>query len=245
MTPPILILGGTAEARHLAAELTARGACVLSSLAGRVRNPALPVGEVRVGGFGGVDGLADWLVENRPPAVVDATHPFATNISTNAVAACARAQVPLLRLERPGWSEHPLADTWCWVDDMEHVCRAMESLGTRPLITTGRQGLDHYGPWRERWALVRVVDPPENPPAAWEILCRRGPFDIDAERDLLRTHRIDVLTTKDSGSALTEPKLLAAHELGVAVVVVRRPTPQEVEVVNTVDAATRWALRHL
>lgn len=244
MTPPILILGGTVDARRLADELTARGTRVLSSLAGRVRNPALPVGEVRVGGFGGVEGLAAWLREHQAVAVVDATHPFAANISSNAVAACVRASVPLLRLERPGWSEHPLADTWRWVDGMENVCRAMESLGTRPLITTGRQGLDHYGPWRERWALVRVVDPPENPPAAWEILCRRGPFDLDAERALMREHDIDVLTTKDSGGSLTEPKLRAAHDLGVQVVIVRRPTPPEVDVVNTVDAATRWVLKH-
>ena len=242
MTSSILILGGTAEARSLADALTDCGTRVLSSLAGRVQNPVLPAGEVRVGGFGGVDGLVRWLVKNRPAAVVDATHPFAANISANAVAACARTRVPLLRLERPGWSEHTLADTWRWVDSMESVCQAMESLGTRPLITTGRQGLDHYGHWRERWALVRVVEPPENPPAAWEILCRRGPFDLDTERRLMREHDIDVLTTKDSGGSLTEPKLRAAHDLGVQVIIVRRPTPPEVDVVNTVDAATRWVL---
>ena len=238
----VLLLGGTAEARALAALLQTHGVDVLSSLAGRVSRPALPVGRVRVGGFGGVEGLAVFLVEHRVADVVDATHPFAATISANAAQACARTGTPLLRLARPGWADHPDAGRWTWVDD---VAGALGVPGERPVLTTGRQSLAEFLPWAERAVLVRVVDPPDLAlPPTWRVVRSRGPYDQAGERTLLEEHRADLLVTKDSGGTLTEAKLDAARELDVRVVVVRRPAvPVGVVTVADVEAARAWVLR--
>ncbi len=237
----VLVLGGTGEARELAARLTASGVPVVSSLAGRVSRPALPEGEVRVGGFGGVHGLAAYLADEAVTHVVDATHPFAERISANAAAACDLAGVPVVRLQRPGWSRQPLASSFTWVDSVEAAREAADGFG-RPFVTTGRQQLEAFSSWGDRFVLVRVVEPPGwDVPASWEVLQARGPFGLDDELDLMRSRRVDVLLTKDSGGALTEPKLRAAHALGVAVVVVRRPAvPEGLAVVETVDEAYDW-----
>ncbi len=239
----VLVLGGTGEARALAALLVADGVDVLSSLAGRVSRPALPAGRVRVGGFGGVDGLAVFLVEHRVSAVVDATHPFAATISANAAQACARTGTPLLRLARPGWADHPDAGRWTWVDS---TAEALASAGDRPVLTTGRQSLAAFLPWADRAALVRVVDPPELAlPPAWRVIRSRGPYALAAEQALLRDHRADLLVTKDSGGTLTVAKLDAARTLDVPVVVIRRPGGSaDVLTVADVPAAHRWACRH-
>ncbi|MGH1563900.1 cobalt-precorrin-6A reductase [Mumia sp. DW29H23] len=239
----VLVLGGTAEARELAALLDADGTAVVSSLAGRVARPRLPVGEVRVGGFGGVDGLRRYLRDRGVGAVVDATHPFAEGISANAAAACAADAVPLLRLERPGWAEAPGADRWIWVDDHDAAARATAERGVRPFLTVGRQRLDRFvGPLRDHRALVRVVDPPEIAlPDAWEVRLDRGPYDLDGERALLGDRGIDVLVTKDSGGRYTWPKMAAADELGIAVVVVRRRSAScDVTTVGDAHAAAAW-----
>lgn len=242
----ILILGGTGEARSLAERLAVLGISFVSSLAGRVQNPRLPVGDVRVGGFGGVDGLADYLGAAGVEAVVDATHPFAARISANATRACARADVPLVRLARPGWAAEPTAGRWHWVDDHDAGGRLAASLGSRILLTTGRQHLaDFLSPLGDSVVFARVVDPVDiDLPASWTVLRQRGPFDLDSERALMREHLIDVLVTKDSGGDLTRAKLDAADGLGVAVVVVRRPpTPTGVVSVGTVDDAVAWVLQ--
>lgn len=238
----MLLLGGTAEARALARELD--GVAFTSSLAGRVARPRMPVGETRVGGFGGVDGLRAYLREEGVRAVVDATHPFAAGISRNAALACAAEGVPLLRLERPGWSEHPDAGRWHWVDTHDEAAATTLRLGARPFLSIGRQGLGPFVvPLRDLPALVRVVDEPEEPlPAAWTVRLSRGPYDLDAERALLAEHGTDVLVTKDSGGSHTSAKLDAAGERGAAVVVVRRPAvPEGVETVSDVGAAAAWA----
>ncbi|WP_020143577.1 cobalt-precorrin-6A reductase [Terracoccus sp. 273MFTsu3.1] len=235
----VLVLGGTGEARDLAGRLVERGDAVVSSLAGRVSAPALPVGEVRTGGFGGVDGLAEHLVTHGYDVVVDATHPFAAQITGNAVAACGRVGVQLVRLQRPGWSRHPLAGEFTWVDDVEAARVAAEGVGVRPFLTTGRQQLETFAAWDDRYVLARVVDPPDwAVPSSWEVLRARGPYPYAAERELLESRAVDVLLTKDSGGALTEAKLGAAHDLGVPVVVVRRPpVPDGVAVVESVGEA--------
>lgn len=242
----VLILGGTTEARRLAELLAGEaGVRVTSSLAGRVAAPRLPPGEVRVGGFGGVDGLADWLREHRVDALIDATHPFAGTISFNAAAAAALAHVPLLALRRPGWVA-VAGDDWHVVDSLGQAAGVLPALGERVFLTTGRMGLAAFSgaELADLWFLVRSVDAPEPPcPARMEVLLDRGPFSLDGERELLRRHRIDVVVTKDSGGSATAPKLVAAREAGVPVVVVRRPAgPGGVAVVDLPQAAVDWVL---
>jgi precorrin-6A/cobalt-precorrin-6A reductase len=232
---PVLILGGTAEARALAAALVDAGVRVVSSLAGRVRDPALPVGEVRIGGFGGVEGLAAWLREHGVAAVVDATHPFASTMTAHAVSATAAAGVPLVVLRRPGWPPDP---DWTWADSLPAAAAALPTLGKRVFLTTGRTSLAAFADLDLEF-LVRCVDPPSGPmPRRVHVLLSRGPFTVDGERSLMREHGVDVLVTKDSGGPLTSAKLAAAREEGVAVLVVRRPPlPAGVEAVDTVAAA--------
>ncbi|MFF8309446.1 cobalt-precorrin-6A reductase [Streptomyces lydicus] len=246
--PPrhVLILGGTTEARRLAATLATEPALrVTSSLAGRVAAPRLPAGEVRIGGFGGPDGLARWLREHAVDALIDATHPFAGTISFHAARAAATAHVPLLALRRPGWVPGP-GDTWHQVTSLDEAAAALPALGSRIFLTTGRMGLAHFAHLTDLWFLVRSVDAPEPPhPPRMEVLLDRGPFSVEGERELLRRHRIDVLVTKDSGAAATAPKLAAAREAKIPVVVVRRPpTPEGIPVAADPTEAAEW-LRHL
>ena len=236
----ILILGGTAEARELASALVATGADVLTSLAGRVSKPGVSPGRVRIGGFGGVDGLSAFLTDHKITAVVDATHPFAAQISSNAAAAAAGTGTPLLRLERPSWADHPLAAGWTWVPDAQAAILAADD-AHRPFLSTGRQSLATFLRWTDRAAVVRVVDPPTVAlPPTWTVIISRGPYWFEKERQLLIDQRIDTLITKDSGGTSTVAKLEAAHDLAIPVVIIRRPRPAGGTVVRAVDQAVTW-----
>ncbi|MEU3567152.1 cobalt-precorrin-6A reductase [Kitasatospora sp. NPDC036755] len=237
----VLILGGTTEGRTLAAELAPTAHRVTSSLAGRVARPRLPAGEVRIGGFGGAEGLADWLRAERVDAVVDATHPFAAGISRNAALAAAATGVPLLVLRRPGFTRVD-GDHWLPVPSLAAAAELLPRRGERVFLTIGRQGVAAFAHLDGVHFLARSVDPPEPPlPPSFEVLLDRGPFTIEGEEALLRRHDIDVLVTKDSGGAATSAKLTAARGLRLPVVIVERPpVPDGVPVVPDVPGALHW-----
>ncbi|MEV0795827.1 cobalt-precorrin-6A reductase [Kribbella sp. NPDC050459] len=239
----VLLLGGTGEARELAGALAGvPGVEVVSSLAGRTSDTRLPVGEVRVGGFGGASGLAAWLREHPVEAVVDATHPFAATMTANALTATREVGTPLVVLRRPGWTPAP-GDNWHWADSTSAAANVLPQIGTRVFLTIGRQGLDAFAD-TGLWTLARCVDPPDPRPAWCELILARGPFALADEQAILRDHRIDVLVTKDSGGPATAAKLAATRELGIPVVVIRRPPlPVGHEAVETVEDAVQWVIR--
>ncbi|EPH03794.1 precorrin-6x reductase [Propionibacterium sp. oral taxon 192 str. F0372] len=218
----ILLLGGTADSRHIADELTARGHEVLVSMAGRTA--AARASAARVGGFGGPEGLAAHLTEEHTGAVVDATHPFADRMHHNAAAGCAAAKVPLIRFERPGWRTHRFAEEWVWVGSHAAAAGAAAGHPGTKLLTVGRQPLSHYLELHPVVARIAEADATTYPPD-WQILEARGPFGLDDELDLLSSTNASVLVTKDSGGDSTAAKLDAAHQLQIPVVMVARPAP--------------------
>jgi precorrin-6A/cobalt-precorrin-6A reductase len=234
----VLLLGGTAEARSLAAQLDP-DVDVISSLAGRVPNPALPVGEVRIGGFGGVDGMRRWLVDSKVDAVVDATHPYAATITAHAAAVCDELALPHVVLARPAW---PPGDAIVVGSDVEAAKTVAVERYSRVFVTTGRSGTAAFADV-DAWFLIRAVTAPDADtlPRRHQLVLSRGPYHYDDEVALLREHRIDALVTKNSGGQMTRPKLDAAAALGVAVVMVDRPPlPPGVTTVSTVDEAVIW-----
>lgn len=234
----VLLLGGTSEARTLAGRLHP-DVDVISSLAGRVPDPALPVGEVRIGGFGGAVGMRRWLVDSNVDAVVDATHPFAATITANAAEVCGNLQIPHLVLARPAW---PPGDAILVKSDRDAANAVQNNGFARVFLTTGRSGVEAFRDV-DAWFLIRAVTAP-NPrtlPRRHELVLSRGPYRFDDEHALLVAHRIDCLVTKNSGGEMTRPKLDAAAALGVSVVMVNRPAlPDGVTAVSTVDDAVAW-----
>jgi precorrin-6A/cobalt-precorrin-6A reductase len=234
----VLVLGGTSEARALAARLHP-DVDVISSLAGRVPDPALPVGAVRIGGFGGVDGLRRWLSEAGVDAVVDATHPYAVTITAHAAAVCGELKLSHLVLARPAWDP---GDAIIVGSDTEAAKTVAAERYSRVFLTTGRSGTTAFADI-DAWFLIRAVTAPDavTLPRRHQLVLSRGPYHYDDELALLRDHRIDALVTKNSGGAMTRPKLDAASALGVAVVMVDRPPlPPNVATVASVDDAAAW-----
>jgi precorrin-6A/cobalt-precorrin-6A reductase len=235
----ILLLGGTTEARELAPRLTALGFDVVSSLAGRVAEPVLPAGDVRIGGFGGSAGLAAYLRDEKVDAVIDATHPFAEHITANAYAAARDVGVRHLLLRRPGFVLHPEFEM---VPDVHSAAAAIEP-GAHVFLTIGRQHVAAFAHVDARF-LIRAIDAPTVLPPHHVLLLDRGPFALDAEIELMQRHGIDTLVTKDSGGSATAAKLDAAAQLGMRVIVISRPPmPEGAEVVGEVEAAVDWASR--
>ncbi|WGF89629.1 cobalt-precorrin-6A reductase [Marinivivus vitaminiproducens] len=236
----ILILGGTAEAAVLARRLADRPALhVTTSLAGRTRRPATLPGHVRIGGFGGVPGLTDYLRSERITVLIDATHPFATHMPFHARDAAARLGTPLLRLERPAWRPKP-GDRWTTVPDLETAAGAIPA-GARVFLTTGRQDLAPFAVRDDAFFLIRSIEPPDVGRFRRQaVILGRGPFTVANETALLRRHAIDLLVTKNSGAEATAAKLEAARRLGLPVVMVERPPRPQVATAAQVDDALAW-----
>lgn len=243
-TRRLLILGGTTEAAELARRVPDRlgdGVEVISSLAGRLKPTRTLPGETRVGGFGGTRGIAAYLESEKIDLVVDATHPFARNISDQAAAACLNAGVPQLNLIRPPWTPEP-GDQWLEVDDFDQAARLLPRVAARVFLTTGPGMLQAFSDIVDVWFLVRMFQPPAGvlPLTRYCIVTARPPFTVERECALFREHDIDTLVTKQSGGP-TDAKLTAARDLGARVMMIRRPPPPpRVGRVQTVEQALEW-----
>lgn len=241
-SPSVLILGGTTEAYDLAAALVAHGVSrVVTSFAGRTKSPRLPAGEWRSGGFGGAEGLGEYLRAETFDAVIDATHPFAAAMAFNAAEACAQENTALLRLEREAWRPGP-GDCWIEVDTLNDAAAILRREAKRVLMAVGRQELGPFVSLDDIWFLIRSVEAPEPMPAfkQYELLLSRGPFDVAGERALLRDKRIDMIVCKNSGGTATQAKLIAARELGIPVAMKRRPPRPDLPVAYTIAEAMAW-----
>lgn len=240
----LLLLGGTTEARQLAQALDAGAAGpleVILSLAGRTSAPSPGPARLRTGGFGGADGLAAYLRNEKIDLLVDATHPFAATISANATAAADGTGIPLLRLVRPAWSARD-DERWTTVPDMAGAVAAVQAAARRVFLTVGASGIDRFVGCTGIFFLIRMIEPPAAPPelADCRLVFDRGPFDTAGEMRLMREHRIDTLVTKNSGGAATRPKLDAAQALRLSVVMVDRPREPAERRVEDVPAALDW-----
>lgn len=211
----------------------------LLSFAGRTASLHVPAAAHRIGGFGGVAGLSDFLRAGTFDAMIDATHPFAAQMSANAVHAAQALGVPLLRVERPAWQQLA-GDRWQEVDDMQAAASALGPTPRRVFLTIGRLEIDAFRSAVQHHYLVRAVDPFELPLPAARLISARGPFDVAAERELLQREAIEVIVSKNAGTAATYAKIEAARALALPVVMVRRPQLPAADTVSTVDEAQLW-----
>jgi precorrin-6A/cobalt-precorrin-6A reductase len=240
----LLILGGTLEARELARKVSltiGKKVRVTTSLAGRRAKPPALGGEVRIGGFGGIKGLVDYLTENAVDMVVDATHPFSPVISDHANAAAITAGVPRLQVLRPLW-EMPPGCNWVEADSPEDAAGILPKFAKRVFLTTGVRGLDAFSGLEDIWFLVRLIDEPtEAPPLKdHELILGSPPYTFEGEREILSEHKIDTLVSKHSGGDATAAKIFAAAEANVKIVLIRRPPPEPGPLAETVDDAFQW-----
>jgi precorrin-6A/cobalt-precorrin-6A reductase len=238
----ILILGGTTEARLLGERLAMRSDLdVTLSLAGRTAAPVPHAVPVRIGGFGGADGLADYLVSERIDALIDATHPYATAISENAIAAARKTGVRFVTLRRPAWSLGD-GDRWTEVDDTAAAVRAIGERPRRVFVALGRNDLAPFVAAPQHFYLFRSVDPidPPLPLPQASYITERGPFGEAHDRALMTEHRIDVVISKNSGGSAAYGKIAAARALGVEIIMVRRRSVADASAVATMDEAVVW-----
>jgi precorrin-6A/cobalt-precorrin-6A reductase len=242
----LLILGGSGEAAALARALDGDPRFdVTLSLAGRTTEPLQLPGRIRKGGFGGADGLAAFLREEKFDLVIDATHPFADQIKANAIEAARIADVPLLAIRRPRWIAGP-DDHWIMVETIENAAAVLGAAPRRVFLTTGRNELAPFARAAQHFYLLRSVEAPEEAelPPRVDLITARGPFVLEDELKLLREHEIDVIVTKNSGGDATRAKLEAARMLGLPVIMVERPQLPDTPSVATVEDALAWLDRH-
>jgi precorrin-6A/cobalt-precorrin-6A reductase len=240
--PRILILGGTTEARHLGERLATRGDLdVTLSLAGRTASPVPHAVPVRIGGFGGVAGLADYLMKQQIAALIDATHPYASIISQNAAAAAGETSVPFMTLRRPPWTAVD-GDRWIFVKCTAGAVRALGKTSRRVFVALGRNELAPFIEAPQHSYLVRSVDPVEPPLPLPQVsyVTARGPFSEASDRALMVEHKIDIVIAKNSGGAAAYGKIAAARALGIDVVLLRRPDASAAPAVETIDDAIAW-----
>jgi precorrin-6A/cobalt-precorrin-6A reductase len=228
----VLVLGGTREARELAVALAATGFEVIYSLAGVTENPAVPAGRIRLGGFGGVEGLFQFLVEEGVVAIADATHPFAAQISHHAAAAAGIANVPYLRLERMAWSAAP-GDRWISAANAADAAQLLAS-GSRAFVTVGRKEIGRFFAVPGVTGVARMIEPPGIPvPPHWDLILARPPFTYDSERSLLKRHAITHVVAKNAGGNDGLAKIVAARDAGLPVVMIERPLKPEAPTYST------------
>jgi precorrin-6A/cobalt-precorrin-6A reductase len=238
MEPNLLILGGTTEATALGNAVQAAELQALMSLAGRVERPARQPIPRRIGGFGGVSGLVDYLRTEQITHVIDATHPFAAQMSRNAIAACTEADVPLVAFTRPPWVKQA-KDCWQQVSDIAAAVAALDRPVCRVMLAVGRMHLKAFAPNLQHFYLLRLVDTPETPPVFpnQHVLVSRGPFTAAADQALMEEFAIDVVVSKNSGGAGAYAKIAAARVLSLPVVMIDRPAlPVRAEVFSVGDA---------
>ncbi|MCT8002519.1 cobalt-precorrin-6A reductase [Sphingomonas sanguinis] len=236
----ILLLGGTTEASALASALAKRGERAVLSYAGRTETPRAQAIPTRVGGFGGIEGLADHMTREGVTHLVDATHPFAARISANAIAAAELAGVRLLALTRPAWDAGP-GDRWIRVADTAEAVAALGSEAARIFLALGRQTIGNFADAAQHFYLLRFVDAAEVPALPHHhLVVDRGPFTLEGEMALFRAHRIQVIVAKNAGGAGARAKLDAARELGLPVVMIDRPFIPDRPQVESIAAVLDW-----
>ncbi|WP_299688478.1 cobalt-precorrin-6A reductase [uncultured Tateyamaria sp.] len=241
MTPNLLILAGTTEATQLANAAADRNLSGVVSFAGRVERPRRQPLPQRIGGFGGVAGLVEYIRSAGITHVIDATHPFAAQMSRNAVAACAAARVPLLALTRAPWEPSP-GDQWHPVPDIAGAVTALDRPAARVMLAVGRMHLAAFAPNPQHFYLLRLVDPPSVPPPFPDhhVLVSRGPFTQADDRALILEHGIDLVVSKNAGGTGAYAKIVAARELGLPVIMIDRPALPDRQVAHNVQDVLDW-----
>jgi precorrin-6A/cobalt-precorrin-6A reductase len=251
----LLILGGTGDAVKLAARaIDLPGLAVITTLAGRTREPKTVAGNVRIGGFGGEAGLVEYLQTQKIDLIIDATHPFAAQISWHVAGAATQVGIPWLMLVRPVWTRsrsvgyaESIEDSWIEVKSIEAAVQAIPDSAERIFVTIGRQQLAPFARLTDRWCLMRSIDPPDPsiPLPPGKLLLDRGPFSLERERELLQEYRIQAIVSKNSGGDATYAKIIAARELGIPVVMVQRPIEPDGDRVADVAGAIEWLQQRL
>jgi precorrin-6A/cobalt-precorrin-6A reductase len=244
--PVVLILGGTSLAMKLVGEVIGLGMRAIYSLAGRTEHKPVPDLDIRIGGFGGADALADYLRQKNITAVIDATHAYAAGISANARFACAAANRPLLRLQEPPWQAVP-GDHWIDAVDITDARDKAAEIASRVFVSTGSQAMAEFAGDQRCWWLARVIarsaDLPEL--SQGKYIFARGPFDLADEIALLRGHKITTVISKNSGSAATYAKIAAARQLALPVIMIARPVSDDTALAETVADAVAWLKKNI